>query len=44
MLANELLSFEMLMFGKQGQQGSNPQPAVLETATLPIELCPFQKF
>ena len=24
----------------QGQQGSNPQPAVLETATLPVELCP----
>ena len=26
-----------------GQRGSNPQPAVLETATLPIELCPCIK-
>ncbi len=25
----------------QGQQDLNPQPTVLETATLPIELCPY---
>lgn len=28
----------------QGQQESNPQPTVLETATLPIELYPFDAF
>ena len=26
--------------GRQGWEGSNPQPAVLETAALPIELHP----
>ena len=28
----------------QGQQESNPQPTVLETATLPIELYPYDAF
>ncbi len=28
--------------GKQGVQESNPQPAVLETAALPIELTPYK--
>src|SRR5947207_7021132 len=27
-------------FGWQGQRASNPQPSVLETDALPIELCP----
>ncbi|CDX24512.1 hypothetical protein MPLB_510004 [Mesorhizobium sp. ORS 3324] len=27
-----------------GQQGSNLRPAVLETAALPTELCPFTRF
>ena len=26
----------------QGQKESNPQPMVLETTTLPIELCPYK--
>jgi hypothetical protein len=25
----------------QGQRASNPQPSVLETDALPIELCPY---
>jgi hypothetical protein len=28
--------------GWQGQRASNPQPLVLETSALPIELCPYQ--
>ena len=28
----------------QGRQESNPQPTVLETAALPIELLPFMKY
>lgn len=39
-MGNERKKTVKLMFAVQGQQGSNPQPAVLETATLPIELCP----
>jgi hypothetical protein len=27
--------------GVQGRRDSNPQPAVLETAALPVELLPF---
>jgi hypothetical protein len=30
------------MIGWQGQQGSNPRPAVLETAALPTELYPYR--
>ena len=27
----------------QGQRESNPQPSVLETDALPIELCPYSR-
>jgi hypothetical protein len=27
----------------QGQRASNPQPPVLETGALPVELCPYEK-
>ncbi len=37
------ISFLMAIFEKwHGQQGSNLRPAVLETAALPTELCPYR--
>jgi hypothetical protein len=36
---NSLLKW--FLCGWQGRRDSNPQPTVLETATLPIELLPF---
>lgn len=36
------VSCHFLLVGWQGQQGSNPRPAVLETAALPTELYPYR--
>src|ERR1019366_9934069 len=39
-LGSRALSFDRSTGGEQGRRGLNPQPSVLETGALPVELLP----
>ena len=44
LVKKEWITLLSTLFLWQGRQDSNPQPMVLETTTLPIELLPYNAF